>query len=227
MDLSAHTALLGGSFNPLHVGHLRIAQEVVELCNPSQLFFVPTAHPPHKSSSHLLPYAIREEMLQCSLAGHERMKISGIELEHPGLSYTVDTLQAFHAQGTTRLLFIMGLDDLPFLPTWKDWRKITTLADIVLLPRSFRTDDVMSLVTPLWKDALVVEKSVEGKMHISLGEEGNLWYIPQPVFEVSSSLIRSRWLEGRSIQYFVPQPVETFLKENSDMVRSIWSTSDR
>lgn len=139
------TALLGGSFNPPHIGHFRIALEVWEALRPERLLFIPSAMPPHKAAKGLLPFDLRVRMLQAVLRGLPNlpatpdlpgMEVCTIENERPGPSYTVDTLIALAKRYPgCRPAFIMGGEDLPLLPSWDRWERLTELAELVVLPR--------------------------------------------------------------------------------------------
>src|SRR4029077_3920571 len=112
--------LLGGSFDPVHYGHLILAESCREQCRLDAVWFVPAAIPPHKQNNKLSAPANRIEMLKLAIGGHEAFSVYTGEIDRGGVSYTVDTLQQLHDQEPQcELFFLMGADSLADLPTWR------------------------------------------------------------------------------------------------------------
>ncbi len=133
-----YIALLGGSFNPPHVGHFRIALEIREAFCPETTLLIPVADPPHKIDADLLPFSLRAAMLEAVAATLPGLEVCRIEAERSGPSYTVDTLIALHERRPDcRLLFILGDDNFSLLPTWHRGLELPVWADLVVLPRVF------------------------------------------------------------------------------------------
>src|SRR5262249_55888086 len=121
--------LFGGSFDPVHYGHLLLAETCREQCRLDAVWFVPAAVPPHKQARELSSAENRVEMLKLAIAGNEAFSVYQMEIERGGVSYTVDTLEQLHAEDPTReLFFLMGADSLADLPTWRNPRRICELA---------------------------------------------------------------------------------------------------
>ncbi len=111
--------ILGGTFDPVHYGHLLLAEQTREQCGLDRIWFLPAAVPPHKRSAPLTPGARRIEMLRLAIAGHEAFEVSTLEIDRGGVSYTLDTLSAVRQQQPeAELFFLMGADSLRDLPTW-------------------------------------------------------------------------------------------------------------
>ena len=128
--------LLGGTFNPVHAGHLSIAREALRLFELSAVWFIPCAVPPHKPSANLAANEHRLAMLRLALAGEPRFAALSIEFERPGKSYTVDTVRALQAlHPGTEFVFIIGADTLPELHTWHKPLELLSLVRIVTLAR--------------------------------------------------------------------------------------------
>jgi nicotinate-nucleotide adenylyltransferase len=216
-------ALLGGSFNPPHIGHFRIALEVQEVLAPREILLVPCADPPHKARDNLLPFPLRLAMLEAAARGLPGLSVSPVEAERPGPSYTVDTLAALAARHPEeRLAFILGGDDFPLLPGWRNWRKIPELADLVVLPRQEEGEKIfLRTLRACWPEAAPLPAPA-GICAFGLPHGGRLLHLPQPRLEISSSLIRSRWLEGKSLRFLVPGEVEEILDRNARSVHALW-----
>ncbi|MDL2316184.1 nicotinate-nicotinamide nucleotide adenylyltransferase [Desulfovibrio sp. OttesenSCG-928-A18] len=238
-------ALLGGSFNPPHIGHFRIALEAAEILKPEALHFVPCSIPPHKPEAGLLPFSLRVAMLRAGIEGMEDMARPGNaeladgsapaccfavnEIEHcrPGPSYTVDTLSALAAEHPDKnLRFIMGSEDYAQFPTWRRWKEITELADIVVLPRGNRQRDlsfaeITRALLPEAKVASALLPGVSGAYRLPHGRR--IFFLHQPYLDISSSLARERFLAGRSLDYLVPPGVVQLLRSNEDEARRIWT----
>ncbi|MDR1359440.1 MAG: nicotinate (nicotinamide) nucleotide adenylyltransferase [Deltaproteobacteria bacterium] len=218
-------ALLGGSFNPPHIGHFRIALEVLERLAPSGVLLIPCANPPHKTRDNLLPFSLRLAMLEAVTSALPGLGVSSVEAERPGPSYTVDTLAALAAEHPEeRLAFILGGDDFSLLPAWRRWRSIPELADLVVLPRQAEGEKFfLRTIDACWPEAVPLP-APEGIRTFGLPHGGRLVHLPQPRLEISSSLVRSRWLAGRRLKFLIPGEVEEMLDAHAPMVRSLWQS---
>ncbi|MDR2076115.1 MAG: nicotinate (nicotinamide) nucleotide adenylyltransferase [Desulfovibrio sp.] len=216
-------ALLGGSFNPPHIGHFRIALEVQEILVPREILLIPCASPPHKTGDNLLPFSLRLAMLEAVTRALPGLGVSPVEAERPGPSYTVDTLTALAARHPgERLAFILGGDDFSLLPSWKLWRNIPELADLIVLPRRAGAEKIfLRAVRARWPEAVPLSFP-SGIRAFSLPHGGRILHLPQPRLEISSSLIRSRWLEGKSLNFLVPKEVEEILDKNAAGILPLW-----
>jgi len=130
----ARTAVFGGSFNPIHFGHLLLADEVRDALDLDGILFVPAAVPPHKSPAYLAPAADRYAMVELAVAAQPRFAVSDLELRRAGPSYTVDTLEALRIPRED-LFLIVGSETFMDLLTWREPRRIAQLARIVVVPR--------------------------------------------------------------------------------------------
>ncbi|MEK6585261.1 MAG: nicotinate-nucleotide adenylyltransferase, partial [Nitrospirota bacterium] len=158
-DLPLKVGLLGGSFNPIHNGHLTIAQQVHERMQLSQVLFIPTGDPPHKRDGSLAPANVRLEMVRLAIADNPLFTVSDIEMRRKGKSYSIDTIRALqHYYGpSTELFFIIGLDAFLDFPTWREPKELLRICHFVVVPRpgqSFRALAGMSLLPTLDPDGL-------------------------------------------------------------------------
>ncbi len=185
--------ILGGTFDPIHVGHLVLAEQVREKLQLEQVVFIPSASPPHKTEHQLSSAAHRFEMTKLALEGNSHFSVSNIELEREGLSYTVETLRKLKElyQGS-EIYFLTGSDVLDEITTWKDPDEIYRLAKIVIGVRP--GFDQFDPEHHFAKKSVVVR--ITG-------------------VDISSTQIREKVAKGQSIKYLVPSEVEEYIRKNN------------
>ncbi|UZP68053.1 nicotinate (nicotinamide) nucleotide adenylyltransferase [Desulfovibrio mangrovi] len=217
--------ILGGTFNPVHIGHIRPAVEVFEALQPDRIDLIPCASPPHKAESNLLPFELRAKMLAAAAAPFPYLQISHIENERPGPSYTYDTLTAYHASNPgCSLFFILGAGDLVTLPDWHKGMQIPNLADLVVLPRSGRdVETVHSVIRDSWPDAVKEQEKAPLAAVYRLPSGHKIHFLPQPRLDISATLVRERWLAGRNVTYLVPRAVLDIMLEHRETITACWS----
>jgi nicotinate-nucleotide adenylyltransferase len=209
----ARVGVLGGSFNPIHYGHLLLADEVLETVGLDRLLFVPAAAPPHKPAAQLAPAADRCEMVRLAVAEHPRFAVSDLELRRAGPSYTVDTLAAL-AAGGDELFYVVGSETFLDLLTWREPRRVARLARLVVIPRAGSAFDVESAAAQKVLRGIGVEG---GFVHV--GAAGDVR--PQGVLVVhaaslplSASEIRRRVREGRSLAFRMPPAAIAYIESH-------------
>lgn len=196
--MAERIGIFGGSFNPVHTGHLVMAQDAADHYGLHKVIWVPAAQPPHKSSLALAPSADRLEMLRLAVQGDARFEVSDDEISRGGVSYTVDTLKRLQARhAAARLHLIIGGDTLRELHTWKDILTILDLVQVVTVARpGFAAEKLdphlLGLPEP-WPRRLLG--------HVVTGH----------LVEISASDIRQRVQRGQSIRYLVPEAVERYI----------------
>jgi nicotinate-nucleotide adenylyltransferase len=193
--------VFGGTFDPVHYGHLLLAETCREQCRLDQVWFLPAAVPPHKQQLQLTPAAQRLEMLRLAVAGHDGFLVSALEIDRGGVSYTVDTLQAIsEREPQAELFLLMGGDSLRDLPTWHKTAEILKLAiPIVIRRRGTPEPDFRVLADLVSKERL---------------QEIREYQVQMPLVEFSSSAIRQAVADGCSIRYQTTRAVETYIKAN-------------
>lgn len=190
--------IFGGTFDPVHWGHLLLAECCREQARLDEVWFVPAGTPPHKRQRRLADARCRLEMLELAVAGHELFRVSRIEIERPGVSYTVDTLRILRQElPGAELFLILGADSIEELHTWREAGEICRLAFPLVARRPGHSiqaapELVQAVGEQRWQ--AIVEAAVE-----------------MPMIEISSSDIRSRVAAGKSIRYRVPRPVEEYI----------------
>src|SRR5438876_493008 len=180
--------LYGGSFDPVHYGHLLLAECCRETLRLDEVWLVPAAIPPHKQSRERAPAKARLEMLELALAGHEQIKASTLEIDRGGVSYTVDTLAAVrHLHPEATLFLLMGADSLHDLPTWREPARICELAIPAVVHRGGAAEPDFSVLTPLVSTERIAEIRAA--------------QVEMPLIELSSTDLRQRVASGKSLRF--------------------------
>lgn len=210
--------LFGGTFNPVHFGHLRTVLEVMEGFPLDECYLVPAATPPHKTTGDMVAANTRLEMIRLAVSGHPGLKASDMELKRPGLSYTVDTVRHFKSQlpEETHLFLIVGLDAFLEFDTWKSHR---TLLKTVTFIITSRPDPQQKKNLEKWqtlKDYLSRIISTEYVASGACPVFSHPLFLPIHAFDVtmldiSSSKIRALIRQGYSTRYLVPDKVIDYI----------------
>ena len=206
--------LFGGTFNPVHIGHLQAALEVVEKFPLDECYLVPAATPPHKATGDMVDANIRYDMIRRAVAGQAGLKVSDIELKRPGPSYTVDTVRLFREKfsDTARLYLIVGLDAFLELDTWKSYRTLLKSVAFIVMSRPERG---LETATERWQalnDFLChgISKEYTGSEERSVFSHPQLMpihVINVTMLDISSSKIRELIRSGCSARYLLPAEV--------------------
>jgi len=188
--------ILGGTFDPVHIGHLIGAQAAADQLGLDRVFFVPAAQPPHKSTVPISEAAHRVAMLELALADNERFEISLDEIERGGASYTIDTIRRFREtlKPQDELFFILGADNLVDFTTWKNWQDICRDSRVVSLKREGFGRQRYRIPEPLQKEEII--------------------WVEMPLIGISATDIRARVAAGASIRYRVPQTVAEYIESH-------------
>jgi len=214
VSVARSIGILGGTFNPIHLGHLRAAEEVREEQRLDEIWLVPAALPPHKEPTALVPAAHRLRMVELAVRGVPGFRVSPLELERSGPSYTIDTLQAVREQvgSETRLVFALGSDAFAELHTWKRYREIFQMCDVVVVTRPPMPASLDPEQIPLAaRGAFWYDSSSESFRH----ESGHVLSLQRITgLDISAESIRARVAAHRSIRFLVPSDVESYIVEH-------------
>jgi len=188
--------VLGGTFDPIHIGHLVVAEEARLKLGFKEVLFVPAGQPWRKIDRNITLAVHRVEMVRRAIADNPYFKLCTLEVERPGPSYTVDTLTMLRKQlgNEASLFFILGRDTLAELPLWKEPNKLVQLCRLVVAPRLGS------------KDLKHLETSIPGLLDKVL-------QLDMPVIGISSAKIRQRIAQGLTIRYWVAAEVEKYITE--------------
>ena len=184
-----HIALFGGSFNPPHIAHLIVAEVARDQFGFDAVWWIPNATPPHKANNTLAPASDRLAMTRAAIAEHDGFAVCDIEIERPGVSYTIDTVRILSKQHPeAAFTLLIGSDSLDTFHTWREPDAIASLVDLVVYKRPGGLSDVAA---PRFSN--------------------QARYVAAPMLEVSSTEVRQRCHEGRSIRYMVPPAVQAYI----------------
>jgi len=190
--------VLGGTFDPIHNGHLTIALEVRTKLNLTRVLFVPAGQPWLKTDRVISAAEHRRELVRLAIAGSPYFKLSTVEIDRPGPSYAVDTMEELKSRlgAGGELFFILGWDSLAELPQWHEPRRLLWLCRLVIVPRPGYPPPDLDLL----------EEAIPG-----LSQRVTL--LDGPEVDISASLVRERVARGDSIGHLVPGPVEKYIRE--------------
>lgn len=183
--------LFGGAFNPIHLGHLRVAEEALRQFGLAKVVFIPTGRPPHKEVE--VPGELRYRMVQLAVGDHPGFEVSRIEMDCEGPAYTVDTVERMSELYPEGVVYIVGADSFASITTWKDYGRLLRLCPFIVAPR--RGIDPGLFRRPPFDGAEV-------------------YLLRMEPFDVSSSEIRRRYRRGLPVEGLVPEAVDRFIREH-------------
>ncbi len=194
--------VLGGTFDPIHVAHLALAQEAAESLGLERVLFVPAGSPPHKPGIVVTPGADRLAMVQLAIAGNDRFQVSRIELDREGPSYTIDTLEALVAGRGSKtvdgdIVLILSADAFLGLPSWREPVRVLELARLAVAPRDGYPEAGPEFLADRFP----------GLSHRAIFLDG-------PRIRLSASVLRDRAAAGRSLRYLVPDAVAAYIGDH-------------
>jgi len=196
LHMPLRLGVLGGTFDPIHVGHLLIAEGLAEELSLSHVLLIPAGVPPHKTRQPTATATQRLHMVELAAAENPQFRASSIDLDSPGRSYTADLLARIRSNhGSAELYFIMGSDSLRDLPTWSRPEQIVQLAHIAVANRPG------------------VDANAEAVLHHLPNLRGRLYLHTVPGIDISSTDIRGRVAGGKSIRYLTPDSVRRYILE--------------
>ena len=205
--------LFGGTFDPIHWGHLRSAEEVRETLSLDRILFIPASNPPHKKGQTTTPAKDRLEMVRLAVANNPRFAVSTVEIQRPGISYSIDTLRYFSNKnsGSDSYYFILGFDAFREIGTWKDFTEIFPLCHFVITSRPEKDHSNPFRQIPIAVRRLFCYDFAKKVYKHRSGTD--LYFVKLTDIAISASDIRRRAREGKSIRYLVPSEVETYIKQ--------------
>jgi nicotinate-nucleotide adenylyltransferase len=201
---TSRLGILGGTFDPVHLGHLALAEEVRETLDLARVLFVPAGDPWQKAGTGVTPGAVRYALVERAIADNRGFAASRLEIDRPGPTYTAETLadiaDAERAAGREPdLWFILSAEALAGMPTWRDPERVLALARLAVVPRAEDAEDLAMAAARFAAD-------FPGEGHRAI-------FLPGPRLAISGTLIRARVAAGRSIRYLVPDAVAAAIGE--------------
>ena len=202
-------ALFGGTFNPIHFGHLRGAEEVREAFGLEEVIFIPASLPPHKMAGEIIDARHRLEMVKRATRKNPQFSASDIELKRPGKSYSIDTIRYFHEKHKHALYFILGKDAFLEIGTWKDFQSLFFLCNFIVMapPGSIEPFSLPGFFTQCFRHGQRASRWIHGSGNAIFFKEINL-------LDISSTKVRDLVKKGKSARYLVPPEVEAYIAEH-------------
>lgn len=191
--------IMGGTFNPIHNGHLFLAEHAYEQAGLDYVLFMPTLNPPHKAGMTVESAEHRLNMVRLAIQSNPHFMMSDLELQRQGITYTSDTLKALkNEEPENKYYFIVGADSLMMMAKWMEPQTVFNLSTILAGAREQYS------LEQLKEQAAYLENTYNGKIIL----------LDMPLIEISSENIRERVIKGKSIQYYVPDEVVSYMKEH-------------
>jgi nicotinate-nucleotide adenylyltransferase len=192
--------IFGGTFDPVHLGHLILAEQARDQASLDEVWFVPAPRPPQKEGQSITRFEQRVEMLSLALAGNPAFRIDELEKDRVGPSYTVDTLAELRRRHPEHVFaLLVGGDSLADLPYWREPRRILEQAGLVVMDRP--------------GSPVVSAEELHQRLALPAGTSLPLVRVEAPGIDIASRYLRRRIVEGRSIRYLVPRAVEVYIQE--------------
>lgn len=191
--------IMGGTFNPIHIGHLMLAENAYDFCELDEIWFIPSAEPPHKIQNHVLDYKHRSRMTELAIKDIPYFIKSDFECERKAQSYTAETLRLLHERyPNIEFYFIMGADSMFQIESWYEPQKVMANAVLVVAVRDHHSNQEM-----------------QNQMHyLTQKYHARIQLINMPGIDLSSELIRNRVAAHETIRFFVPEDVRDYIYEN-------------
>ena len=202
-SLNGRVSILGGTFDPVHFGHLLLAEQAAEQLHLDHIVWIPAATAPHQTLKHSTDQKHRLEMVKLAIAGNPRFSVDDRELRRGGQSYTVDTLEELQRDFTdAQWVLLMGGDSLSGFPMWRDPQRICALAHVIVIARGGHELPDLTVLARFLPNAIRSQDLASSHLLIT------------PQVEISSTDIRDRVRLGKSIRYLVPAAVEAYICAN-------------
>ena len=198
--------IMGGAFDPIHIAHLVTAQEALYQFKLDEVVFMPSGHPPHKKRT-LAPAEFRYVLTEAATSSHPRFSVSRLEIDRPGVGYTVDTLQCLAGAlaADARLFFITGADAVLDILTWKDPPRVLELSTLIAATRpGFDLSRLSAVLASLGPDL------------VGPGPDSRVQVMEVPGLDISSSMIRARLAAGIPVRYLVPDAVCQLIEKSGE-----------
>ena len=202
--------ILGGTFDPVHHGHLRIAMEVCQQLQLEQVRLLPLHTPPHRQAPQATP-GHRLQMLHAAVAGVPELAVDDCEVRRGGISYTIETVERLRNGGTgTPVCLIMGADAFASLHTWRQWQRLPEFVHIVIVDRTGTAPPGDPVVAEL-----LASRLVDDSRELASRPAGLVTRVQAPLLDISSSYVRDCVRQGKNIRYLVPGDVITYINAHA------------
>jgi nicotinate-nucleotide adenylyltransferase len=206
--------LLGGTFNPVHSGHLRAAEEARRRLGLRRVLFIPSYLPPHKQSAEIASPEDRFAMVRLAVMGHPAFEASSIEIDAREKSYSIITLNKVKAMhGDSWVFFILGIDAFLEIETWKSYREVLQQCRFVVMSRpGYRLEEARPALPAAYADT-ILDLGQDRPLDEGLLERGRVFLLPIEALDISSTDIRRRIKQGQPVTGLVPETVEFYIRK--------------
>jgi nicotinate-nucleotide adenylyltransferase len=204
--------ILGGTFDPIHLGHLRTAEEIGQELRLEKVYLIPSALPPHKTGDPVTPFHQRLAMARLAVSDSPLLEVLDLEGRRTGFSYSIETLKEFNTlfSPDPELFFIIGVDAFLEIKSWKEYQNLFDYAHFVIIQRpGFQPEDLKPLLLDLGSE---VKETLEPNF-ITLPSGKTLIFMVPTLMDISSTRVRGMVAEGKSIRFLVPESVMQFIME--------------
>ena len=203
--------ILGGTFDPIHNGHIRLAIEVLEKLKLDEVKLIPANIPPHRPTP-FASSADRKKMIKLAISDEKKLSIDLREIENGNISYTVNTLKSLRDEFSNDILFlIIGVDVFNMIDGWKEWQSLLNYTHIIVANRSSDNEENISGALKKWRN----ENKIDDINFLTSALSGYIYCIDTPIVEISSRMIRTYYAKYKNIQKYLPSNVITYIKENN------------
>ena len=191
--------IMGGTFNPIHYGHLFLAENAYEQAGLDQILFMPSKNPPHKAKPNSITEQQRVDMISLAIKDNPHFALSTLELEREGMTYTADTLKILtEEQSDTEYYFIVGADSLFMMQNWYEPQIIFDLCTVVVAGR----------------DHVELEQLQQHALYLQNMFQAKILLIDMPTIQIASAVIRDRVAANKPIRYYLPDAVNAYINKN-------------
>ena len=203
--------ILGGTFDPIHNGHIRLAVEVLEKLKLDEVKLIPANIPPHRPTP-FASSADRKKMIKLAISDEKKLSIDLREIENGNISYTVNTLKSLRDEFSDDILFlIIGVDVFNMIDGWKEWQSLLNYTHIIVANRSSDNEENISSALKKWRN----ENKIDDINFLTSALSGYIYCIDTPIVEISSRMIRKHYTKYKNIEKYLPSNVITYIKENN------------
>jgi nicotinate-nucleotide adenylyltransferase len=199
MNKQYKIGIMGGTFNPIHFGHLILAEHAFSFLELHSILFIPTGNPPHKKDKEIIDKKHRYRMVQLAIEDNSHFDLSDIELNQEGYSYSINTINQLKEENlNTEYYFIIGADSFFQIHNWREPEALLNQCHLVVASRNeYKSDDLMAR-----------------KEELETNYQANIHILPMPKIEISSSNLRDRVKNGHTIKYMIPKDIEHYIYMN-------------
>ena len=203
--------MFGGTFNPIHLGHLRGAEEIWQAFQLDEVIFIPSSIPPHKATEKVMEAKHRLEMVKLATSSNPHFSTSDLELSRTGRSFSIDTIRFFRERQEDAFFFILGGDAFIEIETWKDFQNLFSLCHFIVMARPGSQKNISSSPFP---EPLIPDFRYDSGKRAWVHLTGHLVYFKEISFlDISSTLVRELIEKGETVRYLIPAEVVAYIQK--------------